>query len=108
MHLIELNSDMQDRNQTMVDIGERIVSFKKLSVMLEDLSDIFLPDNRNIVEDLREEMDRYTLENLDLKKHSWIRNAFTVNIIEVGEDIPGFQEELQENQLQQQPFENFQ
>ena len=29
MHLNELNSDMQGRNQTMVDIGEKIVSFKK-------------------------------------------------------------------------------
>ncbi|XP_066962147.1 protein FAM200A-like [Macrobrachium rosenbergii] len=45
-----------------------------------------------------------------LKKHSWIWNAFTVNVTEVGEDIPGFQEELidQENQVQKQVFENLQ
>ncbi|XP_014776040.1 protein FAM200A [Octopus bimaculoides] len=29
MHLSELNSDMEGRNHTMVDIGEKIVSFKK-------------------------------------------------------------------------------
>ncbi|XP_076038362.1 zinc finger BED domain-containing protein 5-like isoform X1 [Oratosquilla oratoria] len=133
-HLNELNLDMQGRNHTMVDIGEKIVSFKKklalwreklakgkiaafpeLSAMLEDSSDIFLPDIRNIVEDhlrnLQEEMDRYIPENVDLKKHSWIRNAFTVNVTEVGEDIPGFQEELidlQGNQVQKQRFENLQ
>ncbi|XP_045101477.1 zinc finger BED domain-containing protein 5-like [Portunus trituberculatus] len=113
----------------MVDIGEKIVSFKKklalwreklakgniaafpeLSAMLEDSSDIFLPDIRNIVEDhlrnLQEEIDRY----IDLKKHSWIRNAFTVNVTEVGEDIPGFQKltDLQGNQVQKQCFENLQ
>ncbi|XP_042868821.1 protein FAM200A-like [Penaeus japonicus] len=52
---------------------------------------------------------RYFPENVDLKKHSWIRNVFSVNVSEVGEDIPGFQEELidlQENQVQKQHFEN--
>lgn len=56
-------------------------------------------------------MDRYFPENLDLKKHSWIRNVFSVNVSEAGEDIPGFQEELtdfQENQVQKQCFENLQ
>ena len=97
---------MQGRNHTMVDIGEKIASFKKklalwreklakgktaafptLSVMLEDSSDIFLPDIRNIVEDhprnLQEEINRYIPENVDLKKHSWIKNVFTVNVAEV-------------------------
>ncbi|XP_076036535.1 zinc finger BED domain-containing protein 5-like [Oratosquilla oratoria] len=93
----------------------KIAAFPELSAMLEDSSDIFLPDIRNIVEDhlrnLQEEMDRYIPENVDLKKHSWIRNAFTVNVTEVGEDIPGFQEELidlQGNQVQKQRFENLQ
>ena len=47
-------------------------------------------------------MDRYFPENVDLKKHRWIRDVFNVNVSEVGEDIPGFQEELgelQENQV---------
>ncbi len=134
MHLNELNSDMQGRNHTMVDIGEKIVSFKKkialwreklargktaafpeLSAVLEDSSEISLVDIKNIFEDhlknLQEEMDRYFPENVDLKKHSWIRNVFSVNVSEVGEDIPGFQEELidlQENQVQKQHFENLQ
>lgn len=58
---------------------------------------------------IQEEMNRYIPENVDLRKHSWIRNVFTVNVTEVGEDIPRFQEEpldLQENQLQKQHFEN--
>ena len=68
--------------------------------MLEDSSDIFLPYIRNTLED----------HLLTLKKHSWVRNTFTVNVNEVGEDIPGFQEELidlQEDQVQKQRFENF-
>ena len=93
----------------------KTAAFPTLSVMLEDSSDIFLPDIRNIVEDhprnLQEEINRYIPENVDLKKHSWIKNVFTVNVAEVWEDILGFQEELidlQENQVQRQRFENLQ
>lgn len=35
-------------------------------------------------------------------QHTWVRNVYGVNIREVGEDIPGFHEELtalQENQV---------
>ncbi|KAG7159565.1 hypothetical protein Hamer_G004212 [Homarus americanus] len=56
-------------------------------------------------------MDKYFPENVDLEKHSWIRNVFNVNASEVGEDIPGFQEELldlQENQVQKQSLESLQ
>ena len=85
---------MQGRNHSMVDISEKIVSFKKklalwreklakgktaafppeLSAVLEDSSEISLVDIKSIFEghlkNLQEEMDRYFLENVDLKKHS--------------------------------------
>ncbi|KAK3892274.1 hypothetical protein Pcinc_003895 [Petrolisthes cinctipes] len=54
-------------------------------------------------------MNKYMPENVDVFQHSWVRNVFSVNISNVGEDIPGFQEELldlQENQVQKQRFES--
>ncbi|XP_066983811.1 protein FAM200A-like [Macrobrachium rosenbergii] len=106
---------MQGRKHVVVNTAEKIASytknlalwwkklangktaaFLKLSAMLEDSSDTSLPDIMDTVKDhlsnLQEEMNRYIPENVDLKNHSCIRNAFTVNVTEVGEDIPGFQE----------------
>lgn len=116
-HLNVLNTEMQGRNRTMVDIGEKISSFKKklalwrqklprgliasfpnLNKFLEDSTEILLHDLAPILNDhlekLESEMNRYIPENVELSKYSWIRNPFDVDVDQFGVDIPGFQEEL--------------
>lgn len=128
--LNELNIEMQGKNCTMIDVGEKISSFKqklvlwreKLSqgkiaafpfvseffenstkVTLEDLKFIF----QDYLEKLQSKLDRYVPENVDLDKYSWVRNPFDVSVHEVGEDFYGFQEELIDFQANQVLKENF-
>lgn len=116
-HLNVLNTEMQGRNRTMVDIGEKITSFKnKLALWRQKLSrgqiasfptlNQFLEDSTEIsihtlapvltyhLKKLESEMNRYIPENVELSKFSWVRNPFDVDVEEFGEDIFRFQEEL--------------
>lgn len=102
-HSNELNTRMQGRNRTMVDIGENISAFKnkltlwrqklsknkiahfpKLNQYLEDSSEISLCDLSLILEEyltkLQTEMNRYIPENVEIRKHSWVRNPFDVDV----------------------------
>ncbi|XP_064412969.1 zinc finger BED domain-containing protein 5-like [Latimeria chalumnae] len=129
-HLNELSTEMQGRNRTIVDIGEKISSFKRklalwrekmskgkiaafpgLNEFLEDAAEVSIKDLVEIFQEhlakLQTEMDRYLPQNVDLQKHSWVRNPFDLDVHEVGNDVDGFQEELldlQENQVLQEKF----
>ncbi|XP_071552288.1 protein FAM200B-like [Panulirus ornatus] len=89
-----------------------MAAFPELSAVLEDSSGIVLADVKVVFQDhlkkLHREMDGYLPENVYHCQHSWVRNVLSVNISEVGEDIPGFQEliDLQRNQVQKQCFES--
>ncbi|MFV0240470.1 MAG: hypothetical protein ACK5H4_10600 [Lacrimispora sphenoides] len=50
-------------------------------------------------------MDRYLLESADQCQRNWFKNVFGVNVSEVQEDIPGFQKEHIDRQVQEQRFE---
>ncbi|XP_071548918.1 uncharacterized protein [Panulirus ornatus] len=116
-----------------MDISENIASFKKKlalwrerlaraetaafpelsAAVLGDSSELVLADVKVVfqahLKTLQEEVDRFLPGNVGLCQHSWARNVFGVYVTEVGEDIPGFQEELvhlQENQVRKQHFES--
>jgi len=121
---------MQGKNRTMVDIGEKISSFKQklalwreklsqgkiatfplLSEVLEDSTKVTLDDLKLLLQEyldkLQLELNRCIPENVELSKYSRVRNPFEVSVHEVGEDICGFQEELIDLQANQVLKENF-
>lgn len=128
--LNELNVEMQGKNRTMVDIGEKISSFKQklalwreklsqgkiatftlLSEFLEDSIKITLDDIKLLIQEylnkLQLELDRYIPENVELSKYSWVKNPFEISVHQVGEDICGFQEKLLDLQAEQVIKESF-
>jgi hypothetical protein len=73
----------------------KIAAFPTLNELLEETSDVYLADLETIFQEhlkkFQLEMNRYTPENAELQKQSWVRNPFDLNVIQFGDDIPGFQ-----------------